>query len=288
MSLEPHQIVIATFEALLLLGGAWMLARMLGVPEYRSRLLDRSRIAHWEITGFEVTLLVLAIFLCGVVGQLTAHRVFAAAMKESTQRAGLEVVVYGVGFHGIALLGWPLFWLGRKLLHTDYGVPPPMVVPSHREPFFKLAVHALSTVVIAFPVLALASAAWNLVLRSVGLPDDPQDLIAVFGAVESKSLLAAMLFVACVLAPINEELLFRGAIFRFCRQRFGREPALIVSGVLFGALHGNWAGFVPLGLLGAALALAYERTGDIRVSMIAHGLFNLNTLLVVLSGLPQT
>jgi len=117
------------------------------------------------------------------------------------------------------------------------------------------------------------------------LPDDPQDLLAVFGAVHSQSLLAAMLFVACVLAPLNEELLFRGAIFRFCRQRFGRAPALLVSGVLFGALHGNWASFVPLAVLGAILAMAYERTGDIRVSILAHALFNLNTLVIVLSGL---
>jgi membrane protease YdiL (CAAX protease family) len=123
------------------------------------------------------------------------------------------------------------------------------------------------------------------VLRALGLPDDPQDLLAVFNSVESVPVLAAMLFIACVLAPLNEELLFRGAIFRFCRQRFGRAIALLVSGVLFGALHGNWAGFIPLAVFGVVLALAYERTGDIRVSIVAHGLFNLNTLLILLSGL---
>lgn len=285
MSLAPHQLVVAAFEIGLLLGGAWLLARALGVPEYRARLFDRSRLAHWELTGFEVTLLVLTIFFLGALGQQMAHRFFAETIKASSQRGGLEIVVYGVGFHGVALLAWPLFWLVRKLLHTNYGAPPPPVLESRRERFSKLIVHALSTVVIALPALALTSAAWNIVLRAVGLPDDPQDLLAVFSSVHSKPLLAGMLFVACVLAPINEELLFRGAIFRFCRQRFGRAPALLVSGVLFGALHGNWAGFVPLAVLGAALALAYERTGDLRVSMIAHGLFNLNTLLVVLSGL---
>jgi membrane protease YdiL (CAAX protease family) len=62
---------------------------------------------------------------------------------------------------------------------------------------------------------------------------------------------------------------------------------LLISGCLFGALHGNWAGFLPLALLGAGLALAYEATGDIRVTVVAHGLFNLNTILVVLSGLTQ-
>lgn len=284
-SLAPHQLVIASFEVLALLVGAWLLARALGLPEQRARLFDRSRIAHWELAGFEVTLLVLVIFFCGLIGQIVAHQLFGPAIKASAQRSGLEVLVYGVGFHGVALLGWPLFWLARRFLHTNFGAPPPAALEFRREPLGKVLVHALSTVVIALPVLALTSAAWNLLLRGLGLPDDPQDLLAVFGSVHSTPLLAGMLFVACVLAPLNEELLFRGAIFRFCRQRFGRAPALLVSGILFGALHGNWASFVPLAVLGAALALAYERTGDIRVSIIAHGLFNLNTLLVVLSGL---
>jgi membrane protease YdiL (CAAX protease family) len=285
MSLAPHQIAVAAFEVTMLLVGAWLLARALGVPEHRARLFERNRLAHWELTGFEVTLLVLAIFFCGMIGQAAAHRWFTDTLKDSTQRAGLEVVVYGVSFHAVALLAWPLFWFGRKLLHTDYGAPAPAIGLSRREPLAKVFVHAISTVAIALPVLALTSAAWNLVLRALGLPDQPQDLLVVFNSVESKALLAAMLFVACVLAPLNEELLFRGAIFRFCRQRFGRPAALLISGVLFGALHGNWASFVPLAVLGIALALAYERTGDLRVSILAHGLFNLNTLLIVLSGL---
>lgn len=285
MSLAPYQIAIIAFELLVVLIGAWLLARALGVPEQYARLFERTRLAHWELTGWEVTLLVVAIFVCGALGQSTAHRLFAESIKDSPQRAGLEVLIYGVGFHAVALIGWPLFWLARRFLHTDYGAPPPAGLEIRREPLAKVFVHALSTVAIALPVLALTSYAWNFVLRALGLPDAPQDLLAVFNGVDSKALLAAMLFVACVLAPLNEELLFRGAIFRFCRQRFGRAIALVVSGVLFGALHGNWASLVPLGVLGAALALAYERTGDIRVSILAHGLFNLNTLVIVLSGL---
>jgi membrane protease YdiL (CAAX protease family) len=76
-------------------------------------------------------------------------------------------------------------------------------------------------------------------------------------------------------------------VYRFCRQRLGRGVALVISGVSFGALHANWAGFLPLALLGMGLALAYEATGSIRVPVIAHGLFNLNTVLVLLSGLQD-
>ena len=96
-----------------------------------------------------------------------------------------------------------------------------------------------------------------------------------------------MLLVACVLAPLSEELMFRAGLYRYLRQRLGRPTALLLSSVGFGALHGNWAGFVPLAVLGMMLAVVYEATGSIRVVIVAHSLFNLNTILVVLSGLHE-
>jgi len=138
---------------------------------------------------------------------------------------------------------------------------------------------------VALPLLALLSFGWTFLLRKMGLPDEPQDLIAIFSNTRSPWVIAGMFLVACVLAPLNEELVFRAGLYRFCRQKLGRNWALLLSGCLFGALHGNLAGFLPLALLGAGLAIAYEATGDIRVTIVAHGLFNLNTILVVLSGL---
>lgn len=285
--LAPHQFALLVFELTMVVCGAWLIARALGAPDFRARMLERNRVPYWNITGPEVILLVLAILLIGTVGQAVAHHFFSERIGHSAQRAGLELIVYGIGFHGLALLAWPLFRLARGRLFTDYGVSAPTPTPHRREPIAKVFVHALSTLAIALPLLMLVSFGWNALLRAIGLPDDPQDLLAVFSNVRSPWMLSALLLVACVLAPLNEELLFRGAIFRFCRQRFGRTTALLVSGLLFGALHANWAGFVPLALLGMLLALAYERTGDLRVSIVAHGLFNLNTILIVLAGLQS-
>lgn len=286
MSLAPHQILLAVFELLLLLGGTWWLARLVALPAQRAAWLGQSRIPPWSLQGFEVGLLFITIFLCGLIGQGVAVQLLGPVVRTATDRAGLEVVLFGFGFHGCALLGWPLFHALRRHLLADYGVRDRPVVPpaAGGGSFLKSGAAAL---VIVLPLITVSSLGWTSLLRALGLPDEPQDLVAIFGGVESWLVLAAMLVVACVLAPINEELVFRGLIFRYCRQRFGRGIALVVSGALFGAMHGNWAGFVPLAVLGAGLALAYESTGDIRVPIVAHALFNLNTLLVILSGLPQ-
>lgn len=287
MPYAPHQVLIGTVELLMLAVGGWVLIRCFFFPELRAAIFGPSRLPHWNISGFEAMLLALTIFLCGFVGQGVALQLFGRNLAELPDRAGLEVVLYGFGFHGIALLGWPIFRLLRRHAHSDYGAEPPVSAPPRKLGRRTLIWQSVTTLLLTLPVLALTSAGWNALLRAVGLPDAPQDLIAVFGAVNSPFVLIAMLLVATVLAPINEELLFRGVVFRFCRQRFGRAIALTVSGVLFGLLHGNWAGFVPLAVLGVALALAYEHSGDIRVPIVAHGLFNLNTTIVVLSGLPS-
>jgi membrane protease YdiL (CAAX protease family) len=288
VSLTPFQIVLSSFELLVLLAGAALLLRAVFVPVRRQATFQFSRLSRWNITGFEVALLVILIFLLGFLGQALSIQLFGAAIRRAADRAGLEVVAYGFGFHASALLGWPLFTLLRRRLYQNYGAEPPPLAPAPLAGWRAVALESVGTVLMALPLVVLISAGWTALLRSIGLPDEPQDLIAIFGQVKSPFVVLGMFTVACLIGPLNEELLFRHGIFRYLRQRFGRFFALAVSSVLFGALHANWAGFVPLALLGTALALAYEATGDIRVPIIAHGLFNLNTIVIVLSGLPGT
>lgn len=287
MPSSPHQIAVVVFQLLLLLGGTWWLARLIALPAARQAMLGHYRIPPWPLRGFEVALLLITIFLCGLVGHGALVQLLGPTVRAAADRSGLEIVMFGVGFHGFALLGWPLFHALRRHLLADYGVVAPPAASARAVASGSWLRFGAAALIIILPLVAASSLGWVKLLRMLGLPDEPQDLIAIFGGVDSVLVFVAMLVVACVLAPINEELIFRGLIFRYCRQRFGRGFALGVSSVLFGAMHGNWAGFVPLAVLGAGLALAYEQTGDIRVPIVAHALFNLNTILVILSGLPQ-
>ncbi len=72
---------------------------------------------------------------------------------------------------------------------------------------------------------------------------------------------------------------------RFLVQPIPRWVVLLLPAVLFAALHANLASFPQLTVLGVLFALSYERTGNIAVPMLAHGLFNLNTMLLLLAGI---
>jgi membrane protease YdiL (CAAX protease family) len=286
------QTVLGSFEWLVLLAGAAVFVFMAGSREKRAGWLGPNRLPFWPVTGVEFALLLLLVLALMMIVQSGAGWLFAARIKSSPNRAGLELFVYGIAQHGGALLAWPAFTLIRRWLYADYGLnPSPMVV--ERAPRLERPLRAgLLLLLAAMPVLVLVNLLWNLLLVRLGLPDEPQDLLAVFTATRSPLVIIGMLLVACVVAPVNEEMIFRAGIYRFIRQRLGRAPALALSSLLFGALHVNWstynglASFVPLALLGAVFALIYEKTGCIWVSMVAHGLFNLNTIAYVLAGLP--
>jgi membrane protease YdiL (CAAX protease family) len=288
MPVEPYQYALAAVELTLLFAGAGLLLWVLSSRQRRQHWLGTHALPHWPVTLPEFLFAALLVFAGGFLLQAAAHQALGGLISASGDRAGLEIFVYGASFHAGILAGIALFPRLRRRLYADYGAPPPPPPPPGRRVTGGDALRlGAGTVLVVLPVLTLISLGWTALLRALGLPDAPQDLIAVFAATKSSWVVIGMLVVACGLAPLSEELMFRAGLYRYIRQRVGRAPALLVSGLCFGVLHGNWAGFLPLAVLGMMLAVAYEATGSLRVAIVAHSLFNLNTVLVVLSGLPE-
>ena len=88
--------------------------------------------------------------------------------------------------------------------------------------------------------------------------------------------------IACVCAPIGEEIIFRGALYRNLRQSFGRWGAvgsvviaIAVSSVLFAAIHPQGLIFIPvLASLAIAFCIMREWRGTINASIVAHAINN--------------
>ncbi|MBS6194448.1 MAG: HAD-IA family hydrolase [Clostridiales bacterium] len=81
-----------------------------------------------------------------------------------------------------------------------------------------------------------------------------------------------------ILAPITEELIFRGLIFRRLKDFIKPVPAIIISSLVFGLYHGNMVQFLYASLLGSLLAIIYNRTGTLWTAIVAHMAANLWSL----------
>lgn len=83
-----------------------------------------------------------------------------------------------------------------------------------------------------------------------------------------------------VLAPVAEEIFFRGYLYPSLRNKLGIFFAVLVNGILFSAAHFDLLGFLPRFILGCGLALIYERSRNISGPICAHALYN-GTLIIL-------
>jgi membrane protease YdiL (CAAX protease family) len=90
--------------------------------------------------------------------------------------------------------------------------------------------------------------------------------------------------VVCVAAPIVEETVFRGVLYRWLRSNLSMTPAMLLSGAVFALFHFIPILFLPLAGLGALLAWIYERSGSLWPGVIVHGLFNLVGIIDILTA----
>lgn len=86
---------------------------------------------------------------------------------------------------------------------------------------------------------------------------------------------------AGLLAPFSEELFFRGAIYQWFRKRFGYAAAVAGSSILFGLAHiDSPAVLITAFIMGVALAIVYEKTRSIWVTILMHALNNSLAVLI--------
>ena len=81
--------------------------------------------------------------------------------------------------------------------------------------------------------------------------------------------------VACLIAPVAEEILFRGIIFTSFRRYTPIFLAVIISGVIFGIYHGNIVQGIYAFIFGCLAALSYEYYGHFAAPVAVHVLQNL-------------
>ena len=100
---------------------------------------------------------------------------------------------------------------------------------------------------------------------------------------------APLLIIGSVLvAPFAEELFYRGLLFTALRKRFDLWPAMGLSGMVFGLTHvqGSMEGYLLVVLiimpLGMFLAYIYDRTKTLLVPIVAHAVFNLVQVLLLI------
>jgi len=124
-------------------------------------------------------------------------------------------------------------------------------------------------------------AAVDKVAESVGTIDGVMPLIQS----DNPATFAALLAVTSVLAPLLEEVVFRGFLLASLTKWLPTPGAVLFSSVLFAGAHLAPRDFVELIVLGMILGFSYARTRNLLTPMLIHSMWNSGVLVVVAAAI---
>jgi uncharacterized protein len=204
-------------------------------------------------------------FVLAAVGALIVDipaALFGVNVSASKTPPGLEIadtVVQDIGFVVAAVMCARIG--GRRVRAWQFGLRP------------TRAQRAVSGVILTFLATLAFTAIWAQLLKV----STKEHLLEQLGTHEASSLLVLSAALTTVIAPICEEMLFRGFIFSALRKWSGVLPGALITGLLFGAVHIGSApavDLVPLGVLGFALCLLYNATKSLYPCIATHSINN--------------
>ncbi|MFA5257390.1 MAG: CPBP family intramembrane glutamic endopeptidase [Opitutales bacterium] len=279
---SPQFIEAAYSVALLGLGTISIIYLLLQRQRWRGLPPPGARV--WQIGWLDMGILFCLLFMWSVlVGSITMHIMPAADGADEplrVWRAALDGFLLQIGIAVIFIFFWIAQPFQNRLSFNSARM--------ESGPAFRKALLFF----LAFtPLRFLLEAAWLGLIGQLGklgieVPLDEQSAVGLFDGRTPPLAFAAMLLLAALIAPVVEELVFRAGLYRFLKGRMRQNTAIIISAALFATLHANVMAFPTLMFLGVALCVAYESTGNIKVPMFFHAIFNVNSIfLIVLQSL---
>jgi membrane protease YdiL (CAAX protease family) len=143
----------------------------------------------------------------------------------------------------------------------------------------KLLKRALLYLAAIYPLLLLSQSA---IQPFVSNNNETQSLVIYFlnhpGWRERCSIIA----MATLVAPIAEEFIFRGYLYGVMRRFIGPLPGIVLSSLLFAAMHFHLPSMPGLTILAVTLCLLYERTGSLWSNIMVHATFNTISIVMLL------
>ena len=126
----------------------------------------------------------------------------------------------------------------------------------------------------SLPLVALSGLLTTALFDSVGKEIAPQPILDSLSELDGWLNCVTLFLLVVFIGPLLEEVIFRGFLFSWLRQRMGAPLGLVVQAVIFAVIHQYAAGVLPLFALSLVLGLAYVYTQRLMVCVWMHMFFN--------------
>lgn len=209
-------------------------------------------------------LLVAGLFAFRAVGGL------GLSILDDDANPTLTASILVAALEGVALTGAvALGMLRKRLSWKEVGLQP----ISREWILLSVALGIIATV--------LAAVVGAVIAALLGLEGENPQLPFLAPGGFSVGGLIGMTLLAGFVAPFAEELLFRGVLYRWIRDRWGYIPALLLSSLLFGIAHVDPLVAVTAFVAGLVLAWSYERSGSLWTPVLVHVVYNAPKIVLI-------
>ncbi|MEA2247556.1 MAG: protease family protein [Solirubrobacteraceae bacterium] len=219
--------------------------------------IEPRRAARWRPWTSVIALiaaLCAALFGALVIGVLAVP--FGADITDPPPAVSITATI----FQDICLIGSALLFarMSGPVRPWHFGLRPTRLWP------------AVGWMLLTWASFYLFTGAWITIIGAN--PSDDQ-ITKQLGVDDSTTAMLAVAFLVAVAAPVAEEFFFRGFFFNALRNWRGVWPAAIITGLVFGSIHGSSsdvAFLLPLAFFGFALCMLYVRTGSLYPCIALH------------------
>lgn len=188
-------------------------------------------------------------------------------------------LVFTFSFHG-AVLGLTHFFLrehGQRWSEA-FGFRAPRL--------WHTVLLATAATVLALPATWLLGKGGAELMRLLHWQPEIQTPVEILRETSGPLSKAVFGIIAIAIAPLAEEVLFRGLLYGFIRQHGYPRAALWGTSTLFALTHLNAVTFVPLLVLAVILAFLCENTGNLLAPVLTHSLFNAVNFVCLVLDVP--
>ncbi|MEI6673554.1 MAG: type II CAAX endopeptidase family protein [Verrucomicrobiota bacterium] len=230
--------------------------------------LPVGRVATWPYVGIDL-LWVGFIFLTffalsvGTARMAATQTEIVISVQGLIQSIGFQLVLAGLT---LGVMVWrirPIAWLGLRWKGWIWVF---LMAPAGVAAMWLLSA-------------GLYAAGYMQWLDSLGV-EPMQDSVKLLQTTRDPLALGLMAVAAMLVAPLCEELVFRGYLYPAAKKFAGPWVAGACSALVFAAAHGSLAPLVPLFFFGCLLVLAYERSGSLWAPIAMHCCFNSTTVTI--------
>ncbi len=180
----------------------------------------------------------------------------------------------GYEFATVSLARIFVFFIVMEMIRQRAGNPAEVLGLRLRSHDGRVAAGLIAFLACIPCILALSWLSTTLLNHFLGEEIDLRQEIVKAFEVSPLHFRVEIAIAVVLVAPIIEEVIFRGLLYGLLRRHVRPLLAMIAVGLLFGSVHDSPASFLPISLFGFLLCYLYEKTGRLSVPIIAHLIFN--------------